>query len=96
MKTVSIRLDDSVYEALGDVLDSMGQTKQTFYETYTRTVIREGCIPFLIKSSRTLNSDDNKVNAFEKLESVRMKKHDLYSYEQELEAAIDEKYGHID
>ena len=94
MKTVSIRLDDSVYEALGDVLDSMGQTKQTFYETYTRTVIREGCIPFLIKSSKTLNSD-NKVGAFEKLESVRMKKHDSVSYNQELEAAIDEKYGHI-
>lgn len=32
MKTISIRLKDSVYEDLGNMLDEMGQTKQTFYE----------------------------------------------------------------
>lgn len=36
MKTISIRLDDSTYEELGAMLEAMGQTKQTFFETYTR------------------------------------------------------------
>ena len=30
MKTISIRLEDSIYEELGAMLDAMGQTKQTF------------------------------------------------------------------
>ena len=41
MKTISIRLEDSIYEELGAMLDAMGQTKQTFYETFTRTALRE-------------------------------------------------------
>ena len=40
MKTISIRLEDSIYEELGAMLDAMGQTKQTFYETFTRTALR--------------------------------------------------------
>lgn len=40
MKTISIRLDDSTYEELGAMLEAMGQTKQTFFETYTRTALR--------------------------------------------------------
>lgn len=50
MKTISIRLEDSIYNQLEEILEAMGQTKQTFYETYTRTVINEGCIPFIIKA----------------------------------------------
>ena len=41
MKTISIRLEDSIYEELDEMLDAMGQTKQTFYETFTRTALRE-------------------------------------------------------
>ena len=41
MKTISIRLEDSIYEELGKMLDEMGQTKQTFYETFTKTALRE-------------------------------------------------------
>ena len=50
MKTISIRLEDSIYEELGNMLDEMGQTKQTFYETFTRTALRERSIPFIIKA----------------------------------------------
>ena len=32
------------------MLDAMGQTKQTFYETFTRAALRERCIPFIIKA----------------------------------------------
>ena len=41
MKTISIRLEDSIYEELGKMLDEMGQTKQTFYGTFTKTALRE-------------------------------------------------------
>lgn len=33
MRTISIRLEDAIYEELSEMLDSMGQTKQTFYES---------------------------------------------------------------
>ena len=48
MKTISIRLEDAIYEELGEMLKEMGQTKQTFYETFTRTALRERSIPFII------------------------------------------------
>ena len=50
VKTISIRLEDSVYEELGEMLEAMGQTKQTFYETYTKTALRERSIPFIISA----------------------------------------------
>ena len=50
MKTISIRLEDSIYEELGEMLDAMGQTKQTFYESFTRTALRERRIPFIISA----------------------------------------------
>ena len=40
MRTISIRLDDADYAMLDEMLASMGQTKQTFYETYTKTALR--------------------------------------------------------
>lgn len=49
MKTISIRLDDHDYDMLGEMLKNMGQTKQTFYETYTKTVLRLRKIPFVIE-----------------------------------------------
>lgn len=48
MKTISVRLEDADYEALSEMLANMGQTKQTFYESYTKTALRERRIPFII------------------------------------------------
>lgn len=48
MKTISVRLEDKDYAELSAMLTNMGQTKQTFYETYTKTVLRERRIPFII------------------------------------------------
>lgn len=73
MKTVSIRLDDSIYEELGVMLDAMGQTKQTFYETFTRTALRERCIPFIVKAPEISKKRSNKIAAFECLEASRKK-----------------------
>ena len=50
MRTVSIRLDDADYDMLDEMLASMGQTKQTFYETYTKTALRLRKIPFIIEA----------------------------------------------
>jgi len=48
MKTISVRLEDADYDALNEMLANMGQTKQTFYESYTKTALRERRIPFII------------------------------------------------
>lgn len=58
VKTISIRLEDSVYEELSAMLDAMGLTKQTFYETFTRTALRERSIPFVIKAPLESNKSD--------------------------------------
>lgn len=50
MKTISIRLDDVDYAMLDEMLSSMGLTKQTFYETYTKTTLRLRKIPFTIEA----------------------------------------------
>ena len=96
MKTVSIRLEDSVYEALGGLLDSMGQTKQTFYETYTKTALREGCIPFIIRASAPEKKNVSKMQAFERLEAVRKRNAGNVDYDVERGEAMNEKYGSID
>ncbi len=98
MKTISIRLDDSVYEELGIMLDAMGQTKQTFYETYTRTALRERSIPFIIKApiSVTHSSSNRKLEAFKRLEASRKAATETIDYDAEREDAMNEKFGIID
>lgn len=98
MKTISIRLEDSIYEELGAMLDAMGQTKQTFYETFTRTALRERSIPFIIKAPLTTNytEQNNKMKAFARLERSRNNHSEKTDVAQEREAAMNEKYGVID
>lgn len=61
MKTISIRLEDSIYDELEAMLNDMGQTKQTFYETYTRTALRERRIPFIIRVPLVSNNSDSDI-----------------------------------
>lgn len=98
MKTISIRLEDSIYEELGEMLDAMGQTKQTFYETFTRTALRERSIPFIISAPLMKKEcvSDAKIEAFNRLEASRKKTAEVLDYEQERENAMYEKYGSID
>lgn len=96
MKTISIRLEDSIYEELGAMLDEMGQTKQTFYETFTRTALRERSIPFIIKAPLpTTHSENNKMAAFLRLEASRKNNSETIDCDREREEAMDEKYGII-
>ena len=94
MKTISIRLEDSIYEELDELLDDMGQTKQTFYETFTRTVLRERCIPFII-SAPLSKTENRKMEAFKRLEAYRKNLTELLDYEKEREEAMIEKYGDL-
>lgn len=98
MKTISIRLEDSIYEELGEMLEAMGQTKQTFYETFTRTALRERSIPFIISApvNKKTAESSGKMEAFQRLEIVRKKMSDPIDYNKEREKAINEKYGCID
>lgn len=98
MKTISIRLEDSIYEELGAMLDAMGQTKQTFYETFTRTALRERSIPFIIKAplSDTHANNNSKLEAFARLETSRKAATETIDYDSEREEAMNEKFGNID
>ena len=73
MKTISIRLEDSIYEELGEMLREMGQTQQTFYETFTKTALRERSIPFIISVPMREAAVDisEKMEAFDRLEASR-------------------------
>ena len=95
MKTISIRLEDSIYEELGEMLDAMGQTKQTFYETFTRTALRERSIPFIIKAplSDTHKNNNSKLEAFARLEASRKAATEAIDYDVDREEAMNEKYA---
>ncbi|MCQ2508122.1 MAG: antitoxin [Dorea sp.] len=98
MKTISIRLEDSIYEELSTMLEAMGQTKQTFYETFTRTALRERSIPFIIKAplpAKTIDTN-SRMEAFERLEASRKKAVESIDFDKEREEAMDAKYGVID
>lgn len=93
MKTISIRLEDSIYEELGNMLDEMGQTKQTFYETFTRTALRERSIPFIIKAPLADQSNNNrKIEAFERLEAIRRENKKEIDFNKEREEAMNKKH----
>ncbi len=98
MKTISIRLEDSIYDELDVMLDAMGQTKQTFYETFTRTALRERSIPFIIKAPlpNTTANNNSKLEAFARLEASRKSAKEAIDYDAEREEAMNEKYGSID
>lgn len=98
MKTISIRLDDSIYEELGAMLEAMGQTKQTFYETFTRTALRERSIPFIIKApiENKPTDTDVKMAALAELKAMRKSITEDIDPEKEREEAMDEKYGVVD
>ncbi len=94
MKTISIRLEDSIYEELDELLDEMGQTKQTFYETFTRTVLRERCIPFII-SAPLSKAENRKLEAFKRMEAYRKNLTELPDHEKERGEPMIEKYGDL-
>ncbi len=98
MKTISIRLEDSIYEELSVMLAAMGQTKQTFYETFTRTALRERSIPFIIKAppANTHTAGNKKAEAFARLEASRKAAAEFIDYDAEREEAMNEKYGIVD
>ena len=97
MKTISIRLEDSIYEELSALLDAMGQTKQTFYETFTRTALRERSIPFIIRAplTNTHSNNNSKLEAFARLEASRKANSEAIDYDAEREEAMNEKFGSI-
>lgn len=79
------------------MLDAMGQTKQTFYETFTKTALRERSIPFIIKAPIQKKSTDVdvKMAAFAELQAMRKNITEDVDPEKEREEAMDEKYGTI-
>lgn len=65
---------------------------KTNSETYTRIVLRERCIPFII-SAPAPREDDRKLDAFKRLEAYRKKSSELLDYEKERTETMTEKHG---
>lgn len=98
MRTISIRLEDTIYEELSEMLNAMGQTKQTFYESFTRIALRERRIPFIISApekGRDIGETD-KLAAFARLEASRKLYLESIECDAEREEAMKAKYGSID
>lgn len=97
MKTISIRLEDSIYEELSAMLDEIGLKKQTFYETFTKTAVRERSIPFIIRAplTNTHANNNSKLEAFARLEASRKATTEAVDYDAEREEAMNEKFGSI-
>lgn len=98
MKTISIRLEDTIYEELNEMLDAMGQTKQTFYESFTKTALRERSIPFIISAPAKAKSkgERDKLAAFARLEASRKLFSESMECDVEREEAMNAKYGSVD
>ncbi len=97
MKTISVRLEDAIYEELDEMLEEMGQTKQTFYETFTKACLRERRIPFIISVPYVPEKEKgDKMAAFKRLEASRKKYPDALDLEKERKEVMDEKYGIVD
>lgn len=94
MKTISIRLEDYIYDELDEMLGEMGQSKQSFYETYTKTALRERSIPFVVCAPRKDEAlpKKEKMEAFQRLERLRLSAEGVLDYEKERANATEEKY----
>ena len=95
MKTISIRLDDALYEELNEMLNAMGQTKQTFYESFTRTALRERSIPLIISAPVKTKSKSDKIAAFARLEASRKLFSESIECDVERDEAMNAKYGSV-
>lgn len=96
MKTIHIRLDDTTYIQLEEMLESIGLTMQEFYETYTMTVLKEEGRQSTINMTDSKENRDDKMKAFERLENLRNASPITSDCEKEREEAMNEKYGILD
>ena len=94
MKTISICLEDSVYDELIKMLKEKGQSPQSFFENYTKTVLRERSIPFVVCAPRKDEAlpKKEKMEAFRRLEKLRLSAEGVLDYEKERANATEEKY----
>lgn len=90
MTTVSIRLDDQDKVALEEMCNDMGMNISTFYMLYTKKVLRDRKIPFMIEAPidpfYSVANMDRIRKADEQIKAGKVVTHSL----DELEAMADE------
>lgn len=93
MKTISICLEDSVYDELIKMLKEKGQSPQSFYESYTKTALRDSSRAFVVcvpQKNEALTKRE-KTEAFQRLEKIRLSSAGNLDYEKERARALEEK-----
>ena len=90
MKTVTLRMEDNIKEALDDMLDSMGMNIATFYNIYTLRTLRDRKIPFDITApADSFYSDTNIAQLRKAQEQIKNGETVTLSFDK-LEAMADE------
>ena len=93
MKTVNICLEDSVYDELIKMLKEKGQSPQSFYESYTKTTLRDRSRAFIVcvpRMNEALTKRE-KMETFQRLEIIRLSSAGNLDYEKERAHALEEK-----
>ena len=94
VKNINIYLEDHVYDELVKMLEKMGQSPQSFFENYTKTVLRDRSRALVVCASHKEEALPNseKVKAFQRLERLRLSAEGVLDYEKERANATEEKY----
>ena len=72
MKTITLRMEDNVKEALDEMLESMGMNISTFYNIYTLRALRERKIPFDITAPADPYFSEPKVDQIKKFQNMAL------------------------
>ena len=93
MKNINICLEDHVYDELVKILEKMEQSPQSFFENYTKTVLRDRSRALVVYASHKEEALPNseKVKAFQRLEKIRLSSVLSLNYEKERELSIERK-----
>lgn len=93
MKNINIYLEDQVYDELVKMLEETGQSPQSFFESYTKTVLRDRSRALVVCTSHKEEAFPNseKVKAFQLFEKIRLSSVLSFDYEKERELSIERK-----
>ena len=93
MKNINICLKDQVYDELVIMLEELWQSPQSFYEGYTKNALRDRSRALVVcaslKDEALLKKE--KMEAFQRLEKIRLSSIVSLDFGQERELAIERK-----
>lgn len=88
MATITVRINDEDKKVLDQVVEEMGLNYSTFYSIYTKKVLRERRIPFVVSASVDPFYSESNMRSLKKsrkeLREGKGKAHELIEVEDEI------------